>query len=208
MRWPSIILKRGIDIVGSTAGLILLSPALAAIAVLVRASDGGPAFYVGKRVGRDGREFGLIKFRSMRPQADKEGAAVTSKADDRVTPLGHVLRRTKLDELPQLINVIRGDMSLVGPRPESPMYVALYSDEQRQILKVRPGITGPASLKFRDEQEMLVGEDWHATYVDQVMPNKVAIDLEYLSVQTIRSDLSIIARTIASIFGRTIASRS
>ena len=132
--------------------------------------------------------------------ADRRGPGITAAGDRRVTRIGAFLRRTKLDELPQLINVLRGEMSLVGPRPEDPRYVALYTEEQRQILRVRPGITSAASLAYRHEEQLLSGSDWETQYRQQVMPAKLALDLEYLSRRTMASDLVLIWRTVLAIF--------
>jgi lipopolysaccharide/colanic/teichoic acid biosynthesis glycosyltransferase len=194
------VLKRLFDIIASIAGLALLSPLLAVIAVAVKAHDGGPVFYRATRIGKDGRPFRLYKFRTMVTGADKLGPGITAGSDTRVTKTGRWLRRTKLDELPQLINVLAGDMSLVGPRPEDPRYVALYTPEQRKVLEVRPGITSAASLAYRREEQMLGGADWEATYRGQVMPAKIAIDLEYMANRSLWSDLMLIIRTATALF--------
>ena len=163
----------------------------------MKVSSPGPVFHRGERIGRGGKPFTLYKFRSMR--VGDSGPAITRAGDPRVTPVGRFLRRTKLDELPQLLNIVSGDMSLVGPRPEAPRYVELYDDEQRRILSVRPGITSPASLVYRSEEEQLVGADWERLYVEAIMPAKLRIDLEYLDRRTLASDLRIIVRTIAAL---------
>lgn len=190
------MLKRGFDILASGAGLIILSPLLLGIAIAVRAGSPGPALYRAQRVGRYGREFTLYKFRSMVAGADQQGPGITASGDSRITGAGRFLRRTKLDELPQLLNVLRGDMSLVGPRPEDPRYVALYTPEQRRILEHRPGITSAASLTFRNEEQMLSGEGWERVYVEQVMPAKLAIDLEYARQANLARDIALILRTV------------
>ena len=191
--------KRLFDAVAAGAGLALLSPVLLGIALAVRTHDGGPVLYRARRVGKDGQEFRLLKFRTMTPNADGTGPAVTRQGDVRVTRLGRFLRRTKLDELPQLLNVLQGDMSLVGPRPEDPRYVALYTPEQRQVLSVRPGITSAASLEYREEEALLVGPNWEREYREKVMPDKIAIDLAYIRGRSFWSDLRLIARTIRAI---------
>ena len=191
--------KRLFDAVAAGAGLALLSPVLLGIALAVRTHDGGPVLYRARRVGKDGQEFRLLKFRTMTPNADGTGPAVTRQGDVRVTRLGRFLRRTKLDELPQLLNVLQGDMSLVGPRPEDPRYVALYTPEQRQVLSVRPGITSAASLEYREEEALLVGPNWEKEYREKVMPDKIAIDLAYIRGRSFWSDLRLIARTIRAI---------
>lgn len=193
------MLKRFFDILASSAGLVVLSPVLIVLGVLVKLSSPGPVFYRATRVGRGGRHFELLKFRSMVVNADKIGPGVTGAADPRITPIGRFLRRTKLDELPQLINVLRGDMSVVGPRPEDPRYVALYTDEQRQVLSVRPGITSPASVAYRNEEALLTGADWEQHYINAVMPAKLAIDMKYACSPSLWQDLRIIGNTIKAI---------
>ncbi|MGB0383214.1 MAG: sugar transferase [Ardenticatenaceae bacterium] len=192
--------KRLFDLTVATLGLGLLSFFLALIALAIKLYDGGPIFYRAKRVGKNGQIFGLYKFRTMVVNADKLGPGITANGDRRITPLGRFLRRTKLDELPQLLNVVRGQMSLVGPRPEDPRYVALYTPEQRQVLSVRPGITSAASLTYRHEEQLLDGEDWQTTYRNKVMPAKLAIDLAYLECRTFWSDLELIMRTVGAMF--------
>jgi lipopolysaccharide/colanic/teichoic acid biosynthesis glycosyltransferase len=188
--------KRFLDIVISTYGLIILSPFFLLIAVLIKFYSPGPVFYKATRVGRKGQTFKLYKFRSMVVNADKNGPAVTHAGDNRITPIGKFLRKTKLDELPQLFNVMKGDMSLVGPRPEDPHYVALYTPEQQKILYIRPGITGAASVVFRNEEQMLKGDDWEKQYVEEVLPTKLAVDLEYAKKPTVLKDLSILVKTV------------
>jgi len=152
------------DLVAAAIGLVLLSPLLVAVALAIKLQDGGPIFYIARRVGKGGHLFRLYKFRTMVVNADKLGPAITSNEDTRITTLGRRLRHTKVDELPQLFNVLVGDMSLIGPRPEDPAYVALYTPEQRRVLRVRPGITGAASLAHRHEESMLKGADWETIY--------------------------------------------
>jgi FlaA1/EpsC-like NDP-sugar epimerase/lipopolysaccharide/colanic/teichoic acid biosynthesis glycosyltransferase len=194
-------LKRTFDITMAALGLVLLSPVILVVAFAVKRGDGGPVFYRALRVGRGGRPFILYKFRTMRVGADREGPGITAIGDSRITPIGSVLRGTKLDELPQLINVLRGEMSLVGPRPEDPRYVALYSTAQRRVLDERPGMTSAASLGYHREQHILAGPLWEEAYVQEVMPAKLAIDLQYLARRTIWSDIGLIVRTIAAMFG-------
>ncbi|MBN2305928.1 MAG: sugar transferase [Anaerolineae bacterium] len=191
--------KRIFDIVASAIGLILLSPFLLGVAIAVRITSRGPVFYRARRVGQHGHEFTLYKFRSMVANADRQGPGITGANDQRVTPVGHILRRTKLDELPQLFNVLRGQMSIVGPRPEDPRYVALYTPAQRQVLKVRPGITSLASMQFRDETVLLDGDDWERQYIEKVMPAKLAIDLEYARRARLQYDILIALQTIWSL---------
>jgi len=190
------MLKRTFDLLASGTGLIILSPLLVGIALAVRLTSPGPAFYRAQRVGQHGKVFTLYKFRSMVVDANRRGPGITAANDNRVTGIGRFLRRTKLDELPQLLNVLRGDMSLVGPRPEDPRYVELYTPEQRRILEQRPGITSAASLTYRNEERMLAGEDWERVYVEQVMPAKLAIDLEYAQRANLPRDIALILRTV------------
>lgn len=191
--------RRWLDITAAATGLVVLSPLCLFIAVLIKRDSPGPVFYRAQRVGKDGHEFRLYKFRSMVAGADRQGPGITAAGDSRVTQVGRFLRRTKLDELPQLINVLTGDMSLVGPRPEDPRYVALYTDEQRQVLAVRPGITSAASLTYRDESALLSGKDWERRYIHEIMPHKVAIELDYLGRRTLTSDLNLIMRTVLAL---------
>ena len=190
--------RRAIDLFGAGLGIVLLSPLWALVAVTIKLDSPGPVFYRARRVGKDGKVFRLYKFRTMVTDADKYGPAITAAGDPRITRVGRLLRRTKIDELPQLLNVLKGEMSLVGPRPEDPRYVALYTEEQREILRVRPGITSAASLTYRHEELLLQGEDWERVYQTEIMPAKLAIDLEYLRHRTLWSDLVLIAKTILS----------
>ena len=193
-------MRRLIDIVISAIGLLFLSPLFLILAILIKVESCGPVFYRARRVGKDGELFDLLKFRSMVAGADKVGPAITASGDGRVTGVGRFIRRTKLDELPQLFNVLRGEMSLVGPRPEDPRYVALYTAEQRRVLTVRPGITSAASLAYRHEEEVLSGRNWEAVYRNEIMPAKLAIDLAYIANRTVWTDLELVARTILSVF--------
>jgi lipopolysaccharide/colanic/teichoic acid biosynthesis glycosyltransferase len=191
-------MKRLFDVIAATLGLVVLMPLWVVIAALIKLQDGGSVFYGARRVGQHGRIFKLMKFRTMVLNADKIGAAITTQNDPRVTRIGRFLRKTKLDELPQLFNVLKGDMSLVGPRPEDPVYVAFYNDEQKEILRVKPGITSAASLTYRHEEQLLSGPDWELVYKNQVMPAKLKIDLDYLTHRTFFTDLDLIFRTIKS----------
>lgn len=192
--------KRIMDIVVSAIGLVLLSPVLTVIALLIKWTSPGPIFYMAERVGLGGKVFRLYKFRSMVVDAHKLGPAVTGAQDKRITPIGRWLRRTKLDELPQLLNVLKGDMSLVGPRPEDPCYVRLYSTDQRRVLEVRPGITSPASVAYRHEELMLTGSDWEAHYIQTVMPAKLELDLAYARHPTTMQDVKILWQTLLALF--------
>jgi lipopolysaccharide/colanic/teichoic acid biosynthesis glycosyltransferase len=192
--------QRVLDVLLAVSGLLVLFPLFAVIAILIRVDSGGPIFFRQKRVGLRGREFEIFKFRTMVVDAEKLGAQITVGRDPRISRIGAFLRKNKLDELPQLLNVVRGEMSIVGPRPEVPRYVALYSTEQRQILSVRPGITSPASIVFRNENDLLGNqEDPEHFYREEVMPAKIRLDLEYARRATLFSDLAMIARTVARI---------
>lgn len=192
--------QRALDVVGAGSGLLLLSPLLLVAAVWVRLDSDGPIFHRAARVGKDGVVFGMLKFRTMVADAAERGARITTRDDPRVTRAGRVLRKYKLDELPQLWNVLCGDMSLVGPRPEDPCYVELYTPAQRAVLGVPPGITSAASLAFRHEERLLHGADWEQVYTQVVMPRKLEIELGYLRQRTFWTDLGILARTGLSIF--------
>ena len=197
------MLKRTFDFLVSFFGLLLLSPLILCIAVWVKCDSKGPIFYRQVRVGKDGREFKLLKFRSMRVGADRAGLLTLGDRDPRVTRSGFWLRKTKLDELPQLFNVLVGDMSLVGPRPEVPKYVALYTPEQREILSVRPGITDAASVEMRNEAELMAQQaDPEAYYVNVQIPMKIKLAKEYIAQQSFLSDLKLIVRTIGVMFKR------
>jgi lipopolysaccharide/colanic/teichoic acid biosynthesis glycosyltransferase len=191
-------MQRAFDVAVSLAALVFLSPLFAIVAVAVKLTSPGPVFYRGPRIGQLGAEFAILKFRTMRSGA--AGPSITRAGDPRVTSVGRFLRRWKLDELPQFVNVLRGEMSLVGPRPEAPEYVLLYSAEERSVLRVRPGITSPASLRYRHEESMLTGDAWREEYVNRIMRDKLRMDLEWLDRRTFASDLRLLARTAASLF--------
>jgi len=190
--------KRVFDLVLSAVGLVVLSPFLLAIAAWIKLDSPGPVFFRQERVGRLGHGFLIHKFRTMRHAPHEHGSQITVGADARITRVGHVLRRHKLDELPQLIDVLAGTMSLVGPRPEVPRYVALYPAAMREkVLSVRPGITDPASIEFRDESDLLArAADPERTYIEQVMPAKLRSAAEYVDRMSVRTDLQLIARTL------------
>lgn len=190
------------DRVVALIALLVLLPLFLVIALAVVLGSRGGAFYVQQRVGQGGKLFGMYKFRSMRPFADKAGKLTIGHRDPRVTRVGYFLRKYKLDELPQLINVLIGDMSFVGPRPEVPEYVAMYSAEQKKVLEVKPGITDYASLRYFHESELLAkSADPHRTYVDEVMPAKLALNLDYIRRRSFVEDLKIMALTVQRIFG-------
>ncbi|MBV7539621.1 sugar transferase [Acidovorax sp. sic0104] len=197
--------KRLFDMVFSALALVLLAPLLVAVAVWVRLDSPGDILFRQARVGRAGQSFRIYKFRTMRPGADAAGPAITVGADERITRAGQWLRRTKLDELPQFINVLVGDMSIVGPRPEVPRYVALYPADLRDtVLSVRPGITDLASIEFRDESTLLGrSSDPERTYVEQILPVKLRYAADYAGAHTFWGDLKIVARTAAALWGST-----
>lgn len=196
--------KRFFDFSASLAGLVLLAPFLAAIALAIRLESAGPAFFLQERVGCRGRPFRIIKFRTMRRNAPAEGPQITVGADPRITRVGGLLRKSKLDELPQLINVLKGEMSLVGPRPEVPAFMERYLPEQRAlILSVRPGITDFAAIEFSDEAEILArASDPEEAYVNEVMPRKFALYKRYVEERSLWLDLKLIGGTLARIVGR------
>lgn len=188
------------DIVFSVFGLLLLSPLFAIVALWIVIDNAGPVFYRQQRVGRNNKDFYLLKFRSMRTNADKESLITIGDRDPRVTRAGYYLRKYKLDELPQLWNVLVGDMSLVGPRPEVRKYVDLYTDEQRQVLSVRPGITDHASIEYIDESRLLAqSENPDKTYIETIMPAKIALNMRYINHQTIGEYFKILFMTITKI---------
>jgi lipopolysaccharide/colanic/teichoic acid biosynthesis glycosyltransferase len=189
--------KRAMDLLMALGGLLALWPLMMICALLVKLSSPGPVIYRACRVGLGGRTFTMYKFRSMVRDASKLGAGVTSYGDPRITRVGKILRRFKLDELPQLFNVLRGDMSFVGPRPEDPRYVALYTPQQRQVLSVRPGITGISQIINRNEEEKLKGQlDPESYYVNVLMPQKVEIDLGYIESRNLKMDLKLMLKTV------------
>ena len=193
-------MKRLFDILASGVGLICLSPLFAVLAVWIKCDSRGPVFYRQVRVGKDNRDFRLFKFRSMRPDSDRLGLITVGGHDPRVTRSGYYIRRYKLDEFPQLINVFKGDMSLVGPRPEVRKYVDMYTPEQMRVLSVRPGITSLASIRYRNENEILAkADDPDRCYIEKVMPDKLAIDLEYVDRATLWNDIRLIFSTFREI---------
>ena len=199
-------MTRPFDFMVVLLALLVLSPLLAVVAILVRMDSSGPAIFRQIRVGKDGDPFSILKFRSMRKSNGREpaGPLLTIDGDARITRIGTILRSTKLDELPQLINVVRGDMSLVGPRPEVPRYVAAWTDAQREIvLSVRPGITDPTSMKFRRESELLAEQvDPESYYRTTLLPLKAELYVEYVQNRTFVGDVTIIFGTLGSLFAK------
>ena len=194
--------KRFFDIAFAVFFLFLLVPLLLIFMLVVATTSPGGAFFSQVRVGKEGRLFRLLKFRTMRPGSEAQGQLTIGGRDPRITAIGLFLRKTKLDELPQFWNVLMGDMSVVGPRPEVPKYVALYSMEQRAVLSVRPGITGMASINYIDENELLArSPDPERAYIEEVMPEKLRLDLQYVRERTFLLDLHIIAATAGKVLG-------
>lgn len=197
-RSPSLAVKRALDLAVALPLLALLSPLLAVLALAVKLDSAGPFLFRQVRVGRGGRPFRILKLRTMRVGA--VGAAVTARGDARVTAVGRFLRRWKLDELPQLWNVVVGDMSLVGPRPEVPRYVERFPEDYARILRVRPGVTDLAAIVYRDEEAVLAAApDPEAAYVQTVLPAKIALYHRYLDEMSLRTDLGLLLRTVAAV---------
>lgn len=196
-------MKRIFDIIVSFVGLIVLSPVFLIISLTILVTMGWPIFYRQTRVGRAGITFKIIKFRSMVKDAECQGLLLTADGDLRITPVGRLLRQSKLDELPQLMNILLGEMSFVGPRPEVPQYVKLYDSEQMQVLSVRPGLTDPASIAYRDEEQVLARfGDAEKAYVEEIMPAKLRLNLAYMQKDTFLTDLGLIFETIIRVFRR------
>jgi lipopolysaccharide/colanic/teichoic acid biosynthesis glycosyltransferase len=188
---------RFLDALFSFVGLIILSPILLILCFWVKVDSAGPIFYIQKRVGLNGKDFNLFKFRSMRVNADKLGLLTVGGRDPRITSSGYIIRKYKLDELPQLFNVLRGEMSLVGPRPEVRKYVDLYTSDQRQVLQVRPGITDEASIKYKNENDLLaISENPEKTYIEEIMPVKLELNKKFIQNPSLVNYFSIISRTI------------
>lgn len=194
------MLKRLFDILASLTGILVLLPFFLIICILMVASSGFPIFYLQTRVGLNGKDFKLFKFRTMHKDSDKKGLLTVGGRDPRVTAVGYYLRKYKLDELPQLFNVLFGTMSLVGPRPEVRKYVDLYTQEQQQVLSVKPGITDFASLEYIHENELLAkSANPEQTYIEEIMPAKLALNMRYIREQGLGTDIKIIFSTIAKI---------
>jgi lipopolysaccharide/colanic/teichoic acid biosynthesis glycosyltransferase len=200
--------KRAMDMVVSLAGLIILFPFFVVMAVAIKLDSQGPVFFWHKRVGKAGKLFGLCKFRTMFAGSDKQTGLTIGERDPRVTRFGYYLRKYKLDELPQLFNVLVGSMSLVGPRPEVEKYVNLYTDEQKKVLSVKPGITDYASIEFRNENSILEGKDDPVEfYIKEIMPIKLSLNLAYIQKHSFLTDTIIILKTIQAILKKQDAKR-
>ena len=195
------ILKRAFDLILSIVFLLITSPILLGIALAIKLDSPGPVLFKGLRVGVDGAVFSILKFRTMRDGPTSSGPAVTGKKDQRITRVGGFLRTYKLDEIPQLLNVIKGEMSLVGPRPEDPKYVAHYTAEQRKVLSIRPGIASPAAVEYRHEEEILAdvpAEEIDRLYLEDILPPKLALDLVYLDNHSLITDIKILFQAVLS----------
>ncbi|MGO1368560.1 sugar transferase [Senegalia sp. (in: firmicutes)] len=188
------------DFIVSLIGLICLLPVFFVIAILIKIDSKGPVFFKQVRVGKDIKEFKIFKFRTMIQDSEKKGMQITVGRDSRITKFGYVLRRTKIDELPQLINILIGDMSFVGPRPEVPKYIEMYTEQQQNILKIKPGITDLASIEYRDENTLLSdSNNPEETYIKEIMPRKIQLNVEYLRRFSIFYDIKIIIKTILAV---------
>lgn len=195
------IIKRAFDIVASFCGIIIISIILIIVSIAIKLDSKGPILFLQKRVGKNGEPFYIYKFRTMITDAEKFGKQITVGRDSRITKIGTFLRAYKIDELPQLFNVFKGDMSLVGPRPEVPRYVELYSEEERHVLDVRPGITDLASLRYKDENDILGKvENPEEYYINIIMKDKLKLNLEYVKKNNIIFDISLIIKTIIGCF--------
>jgi lipopolysaccharide/colanic/teichoic acid biosynthesis glycosyltransferase len=199
------LMKRAVDIVLAMVGLLVLAPVMALIALLIKLDSRGPIFFRQERIGRDFRPFRIIKFRSMVTNSQHAGPLLTCGEDPRITRLGRLLRRTKLDEFPQLVNVLIGDMSLVGPRPEVGKYVAMFESDFRTILRIRPGITDLASIEYRNEAAILGAvADPEQEYTQRILPSKIQLAKEYARRSSLYFDIVIILRTLASLVRGTV----
>lgn len=199
----ALFFKRCFDITASFFGILFLLIPFAAVAVAVKCSSRGPVFFRQVRVGKNGRKFRIYKFRTMVADAEKKGMQITVGGDSRVTGIGRVLRKTKVDELPQLFNVFAGQMSFVGPRPEVPHYVDMYSDYQKNVLRIKPGITELASIVYRDENDVLAkSEDPERTYIEEIMPEKIKLNMQYMQKMNVFYDIYLIFRTFAAVLKR------
>lgn len=199
-RKPSLVIKRIFDIVMSLIGLIILGIPMIIIGIIIKLSSEGPVFYKQVRVGKSNKDFKILKFRTMIVDADKKGMQITVGKDPRITGIGHFLRKTKIDELPQLINVLKGEMSFVGPRPEVRKYVEMYDNYQKNVLKIKPGITDLASIEYRDESTLLgQSANPEKTYIEEIMPTKLKLNLKYMQEFSFFYDIKLILKTLVKI---------
>jgi lipopolysaccharide/colanic/teichoic acid biosynthesis glycosyltransferase len=201
------MIKRAFDLSAAVAGLLCLSPLFLLVGVLIKLDSEGAVFFTQERMGRGFRPFRIYKFRTMGKDAPRQGGPITFGEDPRITRIGRVLRRTKIDELPQLINILNGEMSLVGPRPEVRQYVEYFRQDYEQILTVRPGITDLASLKFHDEAAILGAvPNPEETYLRSILPQKLHLGKEYVRGSSLALDIAVIAKTLAALIGRRVSS--
>lgn len=195
------MIKRLFDLIVALVSLIVLAPLLLIVGLLIKLESPGPVFYRGDRIGKDGVPFKIYKLRTMVTNADRTGSALTHSGDPRITRVGRILREWKIDEFPQLLNILRGEMSVVGPRPESPGYVKHYTPEQRQVLQVKPGMTGLTQVRFRHEETLLSRcTNPEEDYIEKIMPQKLALDLEYIGNQSLLLDVQLIIQTFLCLF--------
>ena len=195
-----MIIKRIFDVVLSSIGLILLSPILLLLAILIKLDSKGPVFFIQERVGKNNKDFNIYKFRTMRVQSEKKGLLTLGNNDSRITKIGYFLRRYKIDESPQLINILKGDMSFVGPRPELRYYVNFYSEDDMKIFQVRPGITGLASLKYRDEVKLLkAAKNPEEFFIKTIIPDKLKFNKEYIKKRNFFFDLKLIGLSVIKV---------
>ena len=193
-------MKRFFDFVFSLFGIIVCLPLFAIIAVLIKLDSAGPVFFKQERIGKDFKSFKIYKFRTMEDNAEKNGPKITSAKDNRITRIGNYLRKYKLDELPQLFNVLRGEMSFVGPRPEVKEYVNIFKSDYKRLLRIRPGITDPASIRYSNEEKILaVADNWEEEYRKNILPEKIKLSLHYVDNHNIITDLRLIVKTILKI---------
>lgn len=198
------MLKRAFDFVISLLVILIALPLWLAVAMAIKLDSPGPVFHRATRIGKGGKSFTLYKFRTMVADAPWRGPGITQRDDPRITRVGRFLRKFKIDEMPQLINVLKGEMSIVGPRPEDPRYVAHYTPEQRRVLSVRPGMASPAFVEYRHEEELLAaaGDDVERVYLTQILPDKLRLDLDYIEQQSFLGDLAVLAQAAHSLFER------
>jgi lipopolysaccharide/colanic/teichoic acid biosynthesis glycosyltransferase len=195
-------MKRAFDFIIAFLSLIILSPILLFVAILIRIDSAGSIIFRSERIGLNRKLFSMYKFRTMIENPNASKSRITQKIDDRITRFGHILRKYKVDELPQLFNVLKGEMSLIGPRAEDPYYVTFYTEGQLRILDIKPGITSPASIYYHNEEKWFVDNDWEELYLTKIMPEKINIDLNYFIDNNILTDFVIILKTIHVIFQR------
>ena len=197
------MIKRIFDIIAAFVGVVVLSPLIILLCIIIPIDSKGSPFYSQKRVGRNNKDFNLYKFRTMRIGADKGGLLTVGGKDSRITRIGYWLRKFKIDEIPQLFNILKGEMSVVGPRPEVRKYVDMYTPRQMQVLNVRPGLTDLASIKYVNENEILgQSSDPEKTYIEKIMPEKIELNLQYIEKQSFLYDLKLIFKTLSAIVGK------